>query len=574
MNFVFRKKRLLLICLLHFVLAAIVSRSFFHPIIEHAGWENVAYQWASTGATMENDTAARLLCMVYSYALAFVFILLLWSALFKMRDAWISKPKTRICIILYFLVAAIGIIIIFGLYPRTVSNPPDTAYNYVYARQFMPMFWHGFLTNVLHCACMILFPHPLAMSIVPFLLGLGSVFYILYEAVVKRYRFGVLFAILFGLLLLYMPDIIPVFTYAGRNFNYALLSFTTLSLFLLDKMDESRLTWKKFFLLTVLICVLAAWRGEGIAYLAGFPFFLYCTYYKKDTGLTAGVLIRGLAIVVAVFLVLSLPDKYGSKKYQGYDYYIINTPGPLSAVWTNNPNTDFDSYEKDMETINKVVPLAYFEQYGEMAVQNYNWEQLRISRQCNAGELGKPFVTAAYDILLHNWQTYLKYQLYVCTMSNEIEPFFELNIIRHEKAVWTGEIERFNSRVMNYYTVGGNDFAQNHRALIINQKITDAVSSFVKQEVDQIDKDKEESSPIIRKLLPCLVLLIMVHALFSKRWLYFWMGGVITGILLLIILLAPAIRANYYYSTIFNQIFYILLWLLQLVKEKTAKQLS
>ena len=453
---------------LNLILCFICSIFYFHPIYEHVGWENRAYKWLSSGETMEEEILGRLLCMIYSYILAMLLLYLMWYWIVRLFKLWNECKSKRIYVLLFLILSFLGILTIIGLYPTPVSDPPDTAWNYVYAREFLPMYWHGFLTNVVHCACMIIFPHPVAMSIIPFLLGITGLCYILYQSVIKNCKHELLCIFIFFIFLLSMPETVQVFIYAGRNYHYALLSVCTLGIFLVDYMNNVIITKAKILWLSFLICFLACWRGEGIAYLVAFPFMLYGAYYQKNTKISLKKIFKSSFFIVGIFLLLRIPDMYGSEKYQGDDYIIINLPGPLSAVWANNPNTNYKSYEKDMEHINTVININYIIKYADMGSQNYNWDNLRISRQSDAGENGKAFIYAAYDILFHNLNTFLKYQFNVFAKSLGVSSFFKLNTGPVELYVQQGIIKDNYDKVMDYTVwhlrqVPCRDFPPNHQ---------------------------------------------------------------------------------------------------------------
>lgn len=563
-NWLGANRKLLIVSIVHFAISVLFSLSSFHPIMDHTGYENVAYQWLSTGSSMEYDTISKVLCVLYSFLLALLIVYCIWKGIFRLWSLWKNKEINRFYLIIYFALVLAGLFTILALYPKTLVAPPDTAYNYVYAKAWMPMYWHGFLTNVIHCASMIVFSHPVAMSIIPYVLGISAVCHIIYKAVVQRYRLGIIAGAVFAILIWWLPETIQVFLYAGRNYIYALLSVSTLTLFLLDKMDNKPLTWKRFLVLTFLICFLACWRGEGIGYLAAFPFLLYSTYYQK------GILkkhkrdiVKGFILALAVFSFLSIPDRYGRKKYQGYDYYIINLPGPLSAVWANNPNEEYEGYEEDLRRIEAVIPREYIVKYGDEGSINYNWEHLRTTRQSDAGENGKRFVIASYRFLLHNYKTFIKYQINISARSHGLKPFFDLNPVNKEPFEMSDDVKLWRDRLLAYYKIGQDDIVNQHDIVLINNEtdeiITSEFNEFAFNHYDQL-----KNSATLKIALIIITIIIVVAALIRRRWLYFWMGSLILALLVLIILLAPSVRQNYYNTPVYNMCFFIFCYCIQL----------
>lgn len=181
----FVKKKIFLFSCVHFLISCVLSADFFLPVRENAGSENIAYQFFGTGASLPEDVLSRLLCRVYAYVLAFLLVYLFWKWLFGLIDIWKKKIIKRSYLAAYIAFIVTGIMIIAIVYPSTIVNATDTTWNYVYAREWLPMYWHGFFTNVVHCACMIVLPHPIAMSIIPFLFGISEVCYFTYIAFVK-----------------------------------------------------------------------------------------------------------------------------------------------------------------------------------------------------------------------------------------------------------------------------------------------------------------------------------------------------------------------------------------------------
>ena len=184
-NFVNNNRWLLLLAMLHLVISLIYSKDFFVPIKKNVGSENIAYTYLMFGETLQKDILSRLLCWTYSHLLGIVFIVVFWSSVLSTINVWKTCKESRIYIKILAVLIVCGVFLIIGLYPTTITYAPDTAYNYVYAREWLPMYWHGFLTNVVHCACLLFFPHPISLSVVPFLLAIIIFYYFTVQFVVK-----------------------------------------------------------------------------------------------------------------------------------------------------------------------------------------------------------------------------------------------------------------------------------------------------------------------------------------------------------------------------------------------------
>lgn len=551
-----------IVCIIHFVISCVCSYDTLSPLRENVGSENTAYIWFETGMTLQNDTLSRILCWVYAHILAAIIIFIFWKWFFYMIYLWKENIiKKRYMVTLLILIAS-GILTILALYPVTLTSPPDTRYNYVYVKEWLPMYWHGFLTNVVHCACLFVFPHPAAMSIIPFMFGINTIFYFTYNMTIqysKKYAF--VKALIWGGILLLMPETVRLLTYAGRNYMYAILSLGILGLFLKDYLEKKELSKEKFFVLTFLMAAISTWRSEGILYLIAYPFLLYFTYFIKDReDVDKKKILMGAAYIGMFYMIFALPGNYGNKKYQGYDYFIINTPGPLSAVFADeNANLSYDGVNEDLSNIEKVVPLDYIRKYGEYATAYYNWDNFRLSRQCNAGDSGKAYVAASYSILLHNWPIYFKYQINLFARSIGLPVVFEMPVLSTEKwsSTMSSEAREWHDWIMDYYAVGERDITENHDVILINKLIDrklNEIASFITSKLYRLGW---KISGFVKMSVTLLTLIVVFISLIKKQWIYACWGALFIAILMGIVLTAPAARNNYYYSIYFNQYWFL-----------------
>jgi len=178
-NFIVKQK--LYICTaIHFLISCIFERSIFYSIKDYTGSENVAYKWLITGGTLSEDLVSKVLCWSYSHLLAIVLIFYFWKFVFKFISVFNYNKKQYT----EFLVAGLLIMVAVAIYfPTSIFSAPDESYNYVYAKEWLPMYWHGFFTNVVHCACMIFFPHPISMSLIPCFIGLSLLYKIVKDLI-------------------------------------------------------------------------------------------------------------------------------------------------------------------------------------------------------------------------------------------------------------------------------------------------------------------------------------------------------------------------------------------------------
>lgn len=119
------------------------------------------------------------MCYSYSHAVAILLIVAFWNWVFWIANNF--KHLTRL-FILYLVIIVCGVGWICISWPIPVKLFSDNLYNYVYCKEWLPMYWHGFFTNVFHCACMLVFSFDISLSIVPLLIGINSIAFVFYFA--------------------------------------------------------------------------------------------------------------------------------------------------------------------------------------------------------------------------------------------------------------------------------------------------------------------------------------------------------------------------------------------------------
>ena len=554
------KKKWILYSIIHAIITFSYAPYFFKPIREHVGMENIAYKYFETGISMEYDKLSRLLCWTYAHIIGIIFIFTFWYAVHRLYYVYMNRTVEIKYIRIFICAVCAGIILIVLSYPHTLLTP-DSPYNYVYAKEWMPMYWHGFLTNVINCSCMLFFPHPYSLSIVPLLFGASAIFYYSYFIFIqnggkKRYRY-------FGLwicFLLLVPETMQILLFSGRNYTYAIVFFVFLANFLLDYLKNERLTAKKFYFLSFILAILATWRTEGMILIFFFPILLKFTYKEYFCQKQYIEYIKMGGITLVLLVLFQLPNMYGNEKYQGKDYFIINTPGPLSAIMCQpNANLSYEGADEDISNIKKVVPLEYLYDYGGMATQFYNRDNKRISRQSAAAENGEKFVKSAYSIFGHNALIYGKYQLNVFWKSIGGTSQFYLELPESKKWMPKNEdIKSINEFVMNYYSIGQENMKE-YDSLKKIKAYNKFIEKCFHKIIDINYKIGIKISPLI-KIMTSFVLLMMIVRFIRKREYTFVMVGCVCLLMeVLIIVFAPDVRANYYYYTYFMQYWFVLL---------------
>lgn len=540
----------------HIIISLICSCLYFGQLMPNVGSENIACNYLNFGKDLSWDGLSRGLCLVWSWALAFVFIWFLWKALFKLAQL-IKDKKWSAYFEAFFIV--LGIALILCLYPQMFGTETTDDYmNLVYAMEFLPMYWHGFWTNVVYCACMIVFPHPVSIPIIQFLFAM----YVIHFAISELAGFlpkdrSTMHCVMSAFLLLpLLPEIIRIFFYPTRNCMYAIPCVYVILVLYVDYWNKRCLTLSKFLLLSILFAFLGSWRGEGIIYLFAFPLLIWVVYFGERTDnliKDKKLICKLLLFYAAICILLLLPDKYGVARYQNSDYMIANTTGPLSATFKNeDANLFYKGAEKDLENINAVIPLEYIEKYGCNAGFYYNAASGRFVRQSGVDkEEGGTYVNSALRVMLYNLPIWVKYQVNMFMSANEIGFFrFKVDYGRETLENWA-ELQAY-IRAFELYDCG--------ESFLEEYEITGVDSQDVSGVLNNLYMVVRQKFAWYKVALVLGAIVCSVVAAIKRDWLSVLLMLLNLAVLCVIVLMAPWSRPNYYYSVFINMSILIVLF--------------
>ena len=105
----------------------------------------------------------------------------------------------------------------------------------------------------------------------------------------------------------------------------------------------------------------------------------------------------------------------------------------------------------------------------------------------------------------------------------------------------------------------------------MNEKIDTFLNNVVTALLAHIYKVGWKISGFMKTAVLILMMISVVIALCRREWVFFFTGILILGILLAVILMAPTMRENYYYSSYFNSYWYLLFGLSYVMKGKNRK---
>ncbi len=562
------KKAEKIMVILHVLFSIVGSYLWFRKLMPNVGSENVSWNYLVLGNNLKQDMISRIMCMLIAGILAVALICIFWKVFFKLIKGLRQRNKYAFW---GATILIIGVGMILCLYPKMYGvETADDYMNLVYAMEFLPMYWHGFWTNVVYCACMIFFPHPVIIPVVQFCFATYIACYIIH-ALIKDVSRKKEIAIVMGVVVLALPlfpEILRIFMYPTRNCMYTILCLYGISILFSDYLTKTKLTTAKYVLLSILFAFVGTWRGEGILYLLAFPILIYITYFVEEGNKKLFASLEkikdkknvGKAFVLYVFICLlfMLPDKYGIAKYQNSDYMIANTTGPLSAIFLDeNANLAYKGADEDLQNIEEIIPLEYIEKYGCNGGFYYNAQSGRFARQSGSTkEEGSAYVNSALRMMIYNLPIWLKYQTNMFIEANQIGTFrFDVNYGKESLDGWR-ELKPY-VRAFELYDCG-ELFLQEEEVLKLNAELDHKLEERLSDTLNHFYSVVRKKMSWYKMALIAATLVCCVIAWIKKDWLSCILMVINLGVLCAIILMAPWGRANYYYSAFINMLVMIM----------------
>jgi len=349
---------------------------------------------------------------IMGYCIAKVFeiliLLFLWNLFFWCIKHWKTERIVRI----FFALAILGSIFVTLCYPTLFVHSEDNLITYSYSIRLFPEYWHSAYTSCLLCGLLMVFPHPLFISIFQWIFFLFVIGYVCYRMNHSPRLQGKGKWLL--VLIVLIPKTFLLFTDAYRTELYALLCMFYISVLIFDCIDNRKRSTLQILCLMVLSAFLAVWRTEGIVLgLLSFPAVLVLHY--KPGKKKACFFIVGL---VAFFLLFNVPQKIGDAKYYGKDYSFINSFVTLTNILNSpNANLSYEGVDEDLMALDRITPIEIIKAYSLDGYRRYNVASGRpdINQSMASVENGKAYMKAFYRLVLHNIPIYMKTQISMLT---------------------------------------------------------------------------------------------------------------------------------------------------------------
>lgn len=501
-----------------------------------------------------SDGMEKIFHMGMSALYGAILILLIWKIFFLLLE---KKRK------LPFLLIFAAFVICLLVFPANLSYEPDNYTMYSYAVRNISDYWQNVHMGYLYRACLLVFPHPLTMTMIQLSALFGAVYYI---SVRVRRLFGRKASYIpYGIIV--FPEFLEMGTNPYRNNIYTIMCIWFFSILIADCLEhKKRNRWE-----LVCLCVwggfLSVFRSEGIIVL-GVIFLALWLLYRLE--LRKVIFYTVLCLCACIFFIV--PQKAGEKKYYGREYSMINSMNMLKEI-LSNPNADYsyESVSEDLTAINRIVPLDSLTVFGIHGYRANNFENYgTINQSCATREEQDAFIKASGNIILHNTGIFLLDRIAMFCEANGVFSDVE------EPYPTEGWNQMFASLV-EQWSFGYNEiisdaypqaYVRNYGRVALAYRIVDL------QEV-YYDFVCETNLLVISRILVFLLFPVLVlydMKLCEKKERSFILGAALMLLaqLAAVILFSPEGRGGYYYPSYFVMLFGCFFLVLDVMKKSSA----
>ena len=495
-----------------------------------------------------SDGLERALAYGISKVMAGLFIFLGWRLAFYVVKHWKGDKTLH----RFFVFYAIGGVMLLLLWPNIFERSIDNYMTYTYAIRLYPEYWHNIYTSCVYTACLMVLPHPFAITMVHwtfFVFLLAYVFYRMKQE--EGFRKG---SHRFLFLIFLIPGIFPLMTDPFRTEFYAMLCIYFVTTVLLDAIGQKEYTTKRMLVMAICYAFMAVWRTEGVI-LGGLGFLTVVLFLRKDSLIKKAVWMIGF---IALFLLVSAPQKLGNQKYYGSDYSIMNSFASLRNILNSkDANVSYEGAETDLSAIEAVVPIEAIREYGDDGYRRYNSMNgnTDINQSVTSYAEGEAYVKAYYRIVLHNPVIYLRTQLGMLAQALRIRSYGY--VVPYDGEL-SGEYPSWTFPIWQY---GMDDF---NGAFLVKRWSNFGLRNHVKQ-VFYSAKDVAEQFLIRIRVIPLLLLLIpmalivifikefvdiwkMRGKIEKRSWCFLFFIVTLLGQFAAIVLFMPVGAANYFHA--------------------------
>ncbi len=534
--------------IIHIIASFFYERAFFN-------WDmNLGAMFAVPINESVSNASEFVITYIFSKAIACVFIWLIWKLIFGIIKKQISAKVLVIfgtLFVLYCLACVIK-------WPQSMigDGGSDHLITYLYAKSFVPYYWHAIFTGCLYSACFMVVPTAFALPVLQCLMVFGVLGYIFdildrYTEKIGKFKW----AKYLTLVAVISPLFLDLITNSWRCCYYAILTMLFFAMILETVLLEDKASIRKIIIVMIIAAILAVWRSEGILYGApGFFAMLVwgCRYKWKKV-------VLWMLLFCSVFYLLGRPGKIGQEKYYGKDYLMVCFVSPLANIFNDsNNNLSYEGANDDIAAIEAVVPISVLRQYKYMGYlsNNYSKGYVDIDQSGATKEEGAAFVKASISIILHNPGTYVKSQINVWLDSFDYDKRLYIEEYIGEKDEYKGfSLAMWNDGKAELLgDAGVNSWANNatkNRAMYFIDKCSD---KYIKIWEGKSFFNFKLLGLLALVLMDCVIALAEIINIFKKRYRDMMFGGmslVLLAVLAATILMMPTPFVAYFYTFVY-----------------------
>lgn len=432
----------------------------------------------------------------------------------------------------------------------------DDAIIYAMATQYLPLYWHNYLTSLWYMVSFNVLPLPYAPIIVMNLLaaiGFSALYYenAKSDATKRCYL----------LYLLFSPYVLFTITSGSRITYYSIIHAFLFLFLLLEYRKQEKISGTKIVILVIASGVVTFWRSEGMPYLVLLPVIVYVIYRTSLSWKKFMVYLVGFWFL---FMILSIPQKMGEEKFYHKDYFIPNTTRSLSVILSREQT--YEGAKEDIENINTIIPIEFIQKnYLNVSYQEWNDcnNQGKLTQTGASKETQEKYIGSYVSLVLHNLDLFL-WERFQC--------FFEANNL--QKAYEWFNIQERNTQA----TSTGN-------RLEVYEKDVEAARNFQREIFLRNAKPNETYFGAItfsklpklwalsNYVLPSIIILIIIGIamLWKKRYVEALLCVTILSREALVFAVRPDSRMSYGTTTIITAYFLLVGWITFRRKEKEEK---
>jgi len=413
-----------------------IIASFFY---EHAFF-NFDFNLGTMNSIQLGESVSNSFEFILTYVISKIFAVVLIWMLWKLIFAIIEKKIPGKILIIFGCLFVLFTAICLIKWPMSMvgDGTSDHLITYLYAKSFVPYYWHSIFTGCLYAACLMVVPTAFSIPVfqsLMFFSVLGYVFSIIDRYTESKGKHK--WAKYLILIMVFTPHFIDLISNSWRCCYYAILALLFFAMILETVLLEEKAGIKKLIIAMMIAALLSVWRSEGIFYgIFGFFALLIWGYRYK-----VKKVILWMAIFFVTFFLLGRPATIGQEKYYGNDYLIVCFINPLTNILNDtNNNLSYEGAEEDIAAIEAVVPISVLRQYGYLGYLSNNYAKgfEDIDQSGASKEAGSAFVKASIRMIVHNPKTYIKTQVNFWLTSFDVERKCYIEKFNGEKEEYLG----------------------------------------------------------------------------------------------------------------------------------------